>query len=140
MPRAGIFLVWLIDISPSVSPERIEGRSRELLELAPLLAPDWNRVAVTKNALVPLARINPARAMDLLSQIEELIPKGSALNEDVRADCCCAHFIGLLQRNWLAFVYVTKWGTRVKMRFCTDRLWPQYPKWASFSKSFLLYS
>ncbi len=93
LPERAFFLVRLIDASTGISPERTEAWSRELLDLAPLLAPDWNRVAITKNALVPLARINSARALDLLSQVEQPIPKDGALTEDVRADAAAHIFL-----------------------------------------------
>jgi hypothetical protein len=87
------FLVRLVDVSTGVSPHRTEAWSKELLDLAPTLAPDWNRVAVTKNALVPLSKVNPARALDLLSQVEKPIRQDGALTEDVRADAAVQIFL-----------------------------------------------
>jgi hypothetical protein len=80
------YLVRLIDISTSISPEKTEGWSKELSELARNLPHDWNRVAIKKNALVPLSRINPIKAFEQLGLVEKPIPGPDGFSEDVRAD------------------------------------------------------
>lgn len=80
------YLVRLIDISTSISPNRTEAWSKELRELAPKLPKTWDRVAIEKNALVPLSRINPVSAFEKLALVEPPIPGPDGLTEDVRSD------------------------------------------------------
>jgi hypothetical protein len=93
----GFFLVRLTDISTSiVSPERTESWCTELWQLVPNLPPGWNRVSTAKNALVPLSRVNPARALELLAKVENPVPEKGVLAEDVRADAAVAIYMSYL--------------------------------------------
>src|SRR5882672_3793763 len=96
------FLVRLCDISTSISPERTEAWCQELWDLVPSLPPDWNRVATAKNSLVPLARVNPVRAFELLSRVEKPIPEQGSLTEDVRADAAVIIFGKYFQASGVA--------------------------------------
>jgi hypothetical protein len=91
------FLVRLADISTGISPARTESFCQELLDLAPTLPRDWNRVATEKNGLVPLARVNPIRAFELLSKVEKPVPNEGIFTEDVRADAAAVIFVKYFQ-------------------------------------------
>jgi hypothetical protein len=61
--------------------------AQEALHIASQLPPDWNRLAVQKNALVALSYTNPDRAMSLLRSLDLPIEiENGVFPEDVRSD------------------------------------------------------
>src|SRR5438552_5635066 len=60
----------------------------------------WNRLAIEKNALVSLSRVNPRRAMAFFSQMDNPIPLANgSLPEDVRADAARTVFAELYRER-----------------------------------------
>jgi hypothetical protein len=61
--------------------------AQEALRIAAQLPPDWNRLAIQKNALAALSYANPERAMALLRSMDLPIEGGNGVfPEDLRSD------------------------------------------------------
>jgi hypothetical protein len=85
-------LVRLTDASTDIAPQHTETWSRELSDLAFTLPAGWNRIATEKNALVPLARVNPVLAFDRLGKVEKPVPHDGVFTEDLRSDAAGSIF------------------------------------------------
>ncbi len=81
-------LVRLTRIAADGDPERMKAMSKELFTLAFRMPVGWDRIAEEKNALVPLSKVDPQLAIELLSKVENPEPHPRTMNfpEDVRAD------------------------------------------------------
>ncbi len=81
------YLTRLARISVDYAPaQKVEQWCMDLFTLAHHQPVGWDRVATEKNALVPLSRINPNKAMQLLPQVEEPQPTiNGTFPEDLRA-------------------------------------------------------
>lgn len=95
-------LVRLTDISTNVSPSRTIAWSKELLTLAPSMPANWNRTAAERNALIPLARVEPVQAFELLSKIEMPIPQSDGFPEDIRDNAAEVIFVNYFHAAGLA--------------------------------------
>lgn len=76
-------LFYLADTASRVAPKLSSPWANELFQLTFRLAPSWNRVALQKNALIVMARSDPAKAFQLLGKVDADIPPDGA--EDLRA-------------------------------------------------------
>ncbi len=95
-------LVRLTDISTDVSPSRTVVWSKELLTLAPSMPANWNRAATERNALIPLARIEPIQAFNLFSKIETPMPRNGGGAEDIRDNAAAVIFVNYFHAAGLA--------------------------------------
>lgn len=93
-------LFYLTDASVTICPQMTKPWSVELSgTVVPQLKADWNRVAMAKNALLPLARSSPLikdnviLAFQSLAEIEAPIPSDSGYTEDVRADAAATIYV-----------------------------------------------
>jgi hypothetical protein len=67
--------------------------AQEALRIASQLPPDWNRLAIQKNALAALSYANPERAMALLRSMDLPIEGGNGVfPEDLRSDAALTIF------------------------------------------------
>lgn len=79
-------LVRLADAASKVQPAFTKLWTEELFELTFNLPVDWDRVAVQKNALVALSRVDPVHALDLFASMDRPVPSADgSISEDVRA-------------------------------------------------------
>jgi hypothetical protein len=94
------YLVKLTRAGARIDPDSTRGWCEELFALASRSPLDWDHVANQKNAAVPLAPINPDRAMELLAKVERPQPDPDGrFPEDVRADAA-AHIFPWFWRKY----------------------------------------
>jgi hypothetical protein len=91
-------LLYLTDASVTICPQMTMPWAVELSGIVPHLKADWNRVAMAKNALLPLAKPplvkdNVIFAFKSLAKIEAPIPSDSGYTEDVRADAAATIYV-----------------------------------------------
>lgn len=104
------FLVRLTRVSAEITPNLTEAWCEELFSLASQSPLGWDRVANQKNAAVPLAGINPKRAMELLGKVDRPQPHtvDRTYSEDVRADAAATIFPSFVQHLKLTGLTLTQ--------------------------------
>lgn len=97
-PRTYYLRTLLANTSDIASQQQYEQWDDEMFRLASQMTDGFSRVAEEKNAVVLLSRINPVRAMQLFSRIEDPQPDwDGTYPEDVRSNGARAVF----QNYWL---------------------------------------
>jgi hypothetical protein len=93
------YLVRLTRVSPEITPDLTLQWCDELFTLASESPLGWDHVANQKNAAIPLAKIDPKRALELLARVDRPQPHatGSNFTEDVRADAAAVIFPAFVQ-------------------------------------------
>jgi len=97
------YLVRLTRVSADIAPTLTEQWCDELFDLASKSPLGWDRIANQKNAAVPLAKINPQKAMELLARVDLPQPHTIEGNftEDVRADAAAVIFPAFAEKYGL---------------------------------------
>lgn len=86
-----IYLAMASRVASHVDPQIARSWSEELFKVAQQAPISWNRVAAEKNAAINLASFDPARAMQMLQQMDvELPTNGGVPPEDLHADAARA--------------------------------------------------
>ena len=93
-------LVFLTQVAADANPEMARRWAEEAFKLTSDLPMSWNRGVAQRNVLVQLARVDPARALQLLGSMDIPVPQvGGSLTEDLRASAAQAVFLAAWRKT-----------------------------------------
>ncbi|MGH9860147.1 MAG: hypothetical protein ACRD5F_09015 [Candidatus Acidiferrales bacterium] len=80
------YLVRLGESAASIEPVLARLWAEEAFQLTFRLPKSHDRLALQKNALVNLVKVDARRALELFGELDDPVPVGGVIHEDVRAD------------------------------------------------------